>query len=895
MQIRLLIILFLLVSINRNTFGQNVSIKPPSEVINSADFLKIELIGDSLIPDEFELELSVNFNGIPKGTALSNTFTIEEFTPEYLFQGYQDPKGKNGVIAIIRNPKINNGVYIVHYRLLAVTTKKEITQATARFVLPAIKKPNLLDSSYLNKSQINKLGNPLDSFQKVKKPKLTKAVLKDFKSTGSVSRLYTYGLQQYNPNATSPQGYAIYNGNASLTYKIVPVNMSFQYTDFKEYYGIPKYFRVSLDTRQLKQNIANEVAAKQKKVQDSLNSYKRTQQITEQKIAYLKSKLDTSKGILNERLLAEAKANKEELINQEKAESEKYLKLIKDSAENAVKANDTLSKSLLNDSRSKMDSIQKMQEQIKLAELKYEKAKHIYDSTSQELKLYQDKLNSIRSKTDTLQKLNSIYQNPDSVLYSYISSKLPHPENKAGKAIWGGVSSFLIGIKTLEVGMCNPNYSAFLINGTPLKGLNIEWANQKFYAGFTYGKTIVNPIANLQRNQYNPLLAVRNVYNYFDFNNDTLTRKVLACKIGVGKSEGNNLHIGFLNGVGNDKISNDTSIHHKIERNGVNEIGAQLKLGKSSFLNFAYAKSSLLKLGSLSESSLSETMKQIYAQQYNDAAELVLNSKIQKTGTSLLAKVQLVSTNYESFGLNFLNSDNLRYEFQLKQTISRGIRITLSYRFYQDNLLWIYNQRNLILTAGLTLQYKINKNLSLSLLCSPATINKKLEHKSVESSNLFKDNSLISSLLIKYKNKKHQFDLTDNFYNLNSDTQASIYNQASLLYTLSIGKATLFQAEAMHFYSTNTDTSINSSLILQTGFKTTIRKVSMNIKLKGSYKNNRDLDYGYDIKMQYPIFKNLIAEGSFNKYVGGNFLLGYNDELLRKYPYQGNFKITFLW
>src|SRR5690606_15695329 len=95
-----------------------------------------------------------------------------------------------------------------------------------------------------------------------------------------------------------------------------------------------------------------------------------------------------------------------------------------------------------------------------------------------------------------------------------------------------------------------------------------------FYIAATHGKTINNIFFtnNLVNNNLN---AVRNLYNFFDFNNIEDGRKVTALKLGYGSKEGTHLFVGGLYGVG--RVSYFDSLRTDVERNLVLEMDGRVK------------------------------------------------------------------------------------------------------------------------------------------------------------------------------------------------------------------------------------------------------------------------------------------------------------------------------
>ena len=159
---------------------------------------------------------------------------------------------------------------------------------------------------------------------------------------------------------------------------------------------------------------------------------------------------------------------------EEKLSKEKYVKMESDSALQGANGQDSSLTDSLNQLRQQISKIRENQKRIEQERARYERMKNYYDSTEQQLHKYEKKYQEIKTKTDALEKINKQYSNPDSIIKAYVMSRMPHPESKVGKAAMGGFGKFVMGLRTVEVGMCNPNYSPFLLNGTPIKEINIK-------------------------------------------------------------------------------------------------------------------------------------------------------------------------------------------------------------------------------------------------------------------------------------------------------------------------------------------------------------------------------------------------------------------------------------
>src|SRR5687767_5554243 len=111
-----------------------------------------------------------------------------------------------------------------------------------------------------------------------------------------------------------------------------------------------------------------------------------------------------------------------------------------------------------------------------------------------------------------------------------------------------GAINVLSGIRKMEIGMCYPAYSTFLINQTALKGFNFQYEFKKAFVYTSIGKTVytysVNPTTNSVLNQ------IQNLSTMFDWNNNPHEKKIAALKFGLGNSTKSYIGIGGLFGKG---------------------------------------------------------------------------------------------------------------------------------------------------------------------------------------------------------------------------------------------------------------------------------------------------------------------------------------------------------
>ncbi len=862
---KLLIILLLLILQKGMLFCQSFEIIPPTKIQNFNDILDVNFESDSLVGTSCYLELKISINGTQEMLGVTNSINIDEYrVGDFHFVSKKTENEKLTKI-ISNNGELQHGEYLIEYLIIDFASQKQLNSIVVEYSIehkngkPICVKQIILPPSIVGN---NKTPQVNDSLKNALKKKVTKLSL-----SGTVSSKYSFGLQQFNPTQSPPKGFLIYNGNAIVGLGLLPINVSFQYTDFKDYYGIPKYFKVSLDIPKFKQNLITEKLKGQAAIEDSIKRYTRSQQIIGQQSLYLKSLIDTSEINQKRKLL-----ENDEFIKQ-KLDSELILKSIEYSAIDTSGISDSL-KYIYKLRKSELDSLQTIQNKLTEKILLGRKYQNDFDSLKNTSNKYTKDYNDITSKIDSLKRIK-LQDNPSVLSADYLKSVLNIKTTKLN-----GIFDFLMHIQKFEIGLCNPNYNLLLVNGIPLKGFNIEYEKKSWRFAVAYGKTIVNPLLNLQRYQYNPLLIQRNAFNYFDFNNDTSSRKLLAAQIGKGEKNGTHFFVGIIEGLDNHEKDSNVLNH-------VINLDLQWKVNENNLLQFIMSKGS-----SIHPIERYDALGAVYRQQSNDGICFNYSSRLSGIGTRLKANVRLLQTHFENYALVFVSGDNLRYNLSATQTINKLLEISINFNSFEDNLLWLYTTRNAIKILGSTLKYTLSKKITITNNLNKASVLKTSRIESFQGNNQYINNTLIQLVL-----DNSTFILSNNYYNLKLDslTRNNVKLEQCTFTQTYNSKSLSIQNQCTYFHYNSNDT-LKESLIFQSGVSQNIKSINYNasILFSGSKNNNIvQLDYGFIVGLKIKIYKGLSSEVFAQKRIQGNYLIGINEDLLRKYPYSFTLKLAY--
>ncbi|MBC7412329.1 MAG: hypothetical protein H7331_07735 [Bacteroidia bacterium] len=744
----------------------------------------------------------------------------------------------------------------------------------------------------------NKLGLKTDSTTT-----LTSLLIKQTNTKGNVSVGYDYGVIPFIVSSKTPAGFFKTDGNISFEAFKLPLIASFYYADVKNVSGLNNYFRLTFDENKFKENLNKQISGKEYAVKEDLKKLYEERQKIEQKLLYLKTvqslpkfKIPTDTSLLGNiptlPTLPKIPTNSGDSL---KLPSANIPGAIPDSLKNNTKtittfpkfSTDTLTKLTTPASATNLeiDSTKIKKQLIDSLPSNYKQYINTADSINRKVKEYEAQAKAIKDKIDKAEKTIKAFQSPNAN---------QNPLTKTPK-----VQTLLSYVKKLEVGLCYPNYSTFLINGTAVRGLNMELQKDNTFFAFTYGKTINNLLVSNNIVQNN-LQNVRNLYNFFDFNNVKESRRVAAFKLGYGSNDANHIHVGLLYGVGLSSYITPTDVVGATalkEKNYVLELDGKYIINSNNSVEATYGKSSVQQEGVDYPDGEKGLIGGLLNTNVRSNVGLIkFNALIPKTKTKVTALSRIVDPFFKSYGVGFMRSDNIRYEFKLEQPITRKIKIGASYRKDQDNILNMFLIKTTLQTIGTSLTYKVTKRLTLRASYNPVLQTIRSKDNSIHLTNKNYISNIIVTWNPKIKKISSSFNALYNYYQLYDGVKNNIYQNYSLNNVTTV-KAFKNEFSASTFYANNLDTLNGATLLVTNALTYPIKKCS--ITAGGKWAKNKQFNnqFGYKLKINMPVSKYLSLEFSGEKIVIGDFYNSYSTLIvnINKFPYYCQGKLIINW
>lgn len=680
---------------------------------------------------------------------------------------------------------------------------------------------------------------------------------------GNVSAGYEYGVVPFAQNQTSPIGYYSTQGTLGVKALGLPLTANFYYSSLKNISGLNNYFRVSFDPQKYKEDLQQNSLKRLENEKRKLTELTNAQQTLQQKITY-------------QEILLKNYPAKEFLT----AQIQKYI-----NRSNSYKSNlnaDSLSnlaadkKNTLTDSVPQINKPQYTLSNPYADSVKWLKEKlQKYDSITGTLKKYKDAYENVKKQEHAIRNKIAFLEDPQQAL-------------KDNNPFLNKVETFLSGVKSLDIGLCYPNYSTFLVNGSTIKGINVEW-EKKFYFAFTYGKTI-NTLLTTNNLIQNQLQTGRNLYNFFDFNNVKDTRKILALKFGIGKKESNHLHLGFLYGYGLSSYLNPAL--SGTEKNFVFELDGKYFLNRSNSLDLVYGKSALYQTGA-ADAGDDSPGRYLFTNFRSNAALARFTSDLTKSRTKVILTGRLVDPFFKSYGVGFIRSNNLRFEARIEQAISNKIKISGFYRRDADNLLNTYLYTTNLQTAGVNLSMKVNRRLTARAIYSPVIQN--IISRDTGSYNSHKINN-ISTAVISYTprlgNASSLFSAMYSYYQLSASGHS---NYQSCMITNSTTSGSFKTDLAANYFYNSAGDSLNKAVLFVANLSYIRGRASVTAGVK--YAKNPVLknQFGGLLKLSLPLVRHINFDLQAERLVLGDFYNSFNLSQIRQFPYNISGKLIVTW
>jgi hypothetical protein len=750
----------------------------------------------------------------------------------------------------LKNPVFTDTTRVSEPAITSDSTSADLAQPQTKTRLLASKKVNAVKPADID--SLRKLVH-LDSSEK---KKLLKKLIP--KTRGTISAGYDYGIIPFAANISYPMGYYSSQGNVGFNLLGLPLNATYYYSSLKNIAGLNNYFRISFDAPRYNEYIHQVNYKKLDLEKQQLSNLLNLQQLMTQKLTYyeLMAKDMPSQMILNSQL---------------QNYKNKY-----SSMPSVPQFPDTLSKQL-------QDSLSKVNVQPKVKTPSYadsiqlvSESLHKYDSVMGVINTYRQEIQNIQKQVKAINNKIALLENPQ-----HLMADNPYLQK---------MQSFMSGVKKMDIGLCYPNYSNFLVSGSTIKGFNLEW-EKKFYFACTFGKTI-NTIMTTNNIIQNQLQTGRNLYNFFDFNNVKDSRKIAAVKFGVGKKESTHFYAGVLYGVGLPSYLG-SSVQPNLEKNFVVELDGKLALGSGNSIDLAYGKSSIFQSG-INQSPDELPGQGIFSKFRSNAGLLRYNSEIKRTKTKITATGRIIDPFFKSYGVGFLRSDNLRYELKIDQAIGSRIKFSGFYRRDQDNILGTFLYTTSLQTMGANLTVKVNKRLTARASYMPVVQN--IQSKDSSAQNIRHINNISNAILTympRIQKGSSIFNAMYSYYQLNGSNNYQNFN----LSNTTIFNAVLKSDIAFNYFYNNTGDTLNSNTTMVAAHLSIsgIRGITITSGVK--YANNSLLknQVGGSVKINIPLMRYISFELMAERLVMGDFYNSYNLTEIRKFPYYGYGKVIVTW
>lgn len=698
------------------------------------------------------------------------------------------------------------------------------------------------------------------------------------KIQGKISSGYEYGVSPYLYNH-GVTGFFKSEGNFGFEVLTIPLNIRYNYSTLNVA-GLNNTFSISFDINRYKENLRKKISTYEEHYKSMLDSQYLIRQKLVQKRLYLEQELKK---------------------NQIKIET------LKNSNFSEI---NSISSKLNFDSISSEFSKNKLKEypNLNIDTLKTKvNFSSLIDSTKKSFPLIISKINTTLN-IDSLQNSINDYKEDAELLTKQINDvdksikKIEaniqtikdFNKNKRivtdEKSVLNKYKYLLFDLKKLEIGLCYPSYSNFLIKGTAIKGVNFEFENSNFFVAFSRGtsvNTFVNPLNAVESN----LNKFKQMFDFLDFSNHDQQRELTSMMIGFGKKQGNHLHVGFLYGKGNTNINQNSSLVSSNDKNYVIEFVGRLIINKNTHFDFSYGKSSIQGQNEVLESN-ERGFAGVFSSKRTNAALVSINSQIPIVKTNIQLSVRWLDPYFKSYGLGFMKSDNLKYEIKIDQHLSKHVNINCLVRKSEDNLLNLFDYKNVLNTFGMGASVKWTRHLNTKI-----NYNMILQSTDLSNINSYKSKSYISTFLLNYQIPRLKTLITGiyNDYNIEDLNSTNRFQNVLFASITDIGKK-LKNSFAVNILNSNMKDSINgNSSMISDDIILINNWYTISVNGKCSFIKNRDNQFGYGIKATFSIYKSILLEGSFERIVYGSYYNYITVAQIEKFPYYFTIKLNYIW
>lgn len=438
-------------------------------------------------------------------------------------------------------------------------------------------------------------------------------------------------------------------------------------------------------------------------------------------------------------------------------------------------------------------------------------------------------------------------------------------------------ASVLESLQVLEFGLCNPNYSEFLIARSPVSGVNGEMQINNLFVGFTHGTTLSN-FRDLTNQGVENQANQNSVLSVLGFPENPEGNRVTSMKVGPGTKSTTHLFVGGLYGV--EKENGEDQRNFVTAHNYVLEVDGKWTYVKNHSISLIYAKSYMKEV--LTEGG----DKTALPEKVNDgirsnALYAETSGKFLKWKNTYSASIKLVDPFYKSFGVGFMQSDNITVRGKLTQQLSKKVKVQGSFRVREDDLLGYNGIKNNLTSYTIGGSYKPVRGFLIKINYNP------FELKSVsEEQVLYHTKNEIFNLISSYTKRKGKKTTTITgmwmHYQLDRGVYISSMDNFTLSWNQSVTKNFRLTMSGSGF-SGGTAVSRSQEVLLD--LKSTWKKerslIALGIKSMFNF-STHNWDYGASVQGDYKFNKvfSLVLKmekvllGSFYENIGGQNIIG---------------------
>lgn len=308
-----------------------------------------------------------------------------------------------------------------------------------------------------------------------------------------------------------------------------------------------------------------------------------------------------------------------------------------------------------------------------------------------------------------------------------------------------GLGGMLADLRSIEIGECHFNSSAFLVSDLVLQGMHAEVLRGDLYLEAAVGRSFDDSWRALQAN---PSLADKlHQAALFLPARDLNPRKLLTAMIGHGAPEGDHLHLGVLYGTkylapAGSPISDD----QPLMRNLVFELNTGWAIGQHYQINWAVARSTdeLRQPSALSEAPNSDALPRT---SFLDPMAHRLVVRAHYGGTVIELGSHIIGKSFNSLGMGFLRRGITGWSLLVQQRINQRLEIRLrgTSESRADPLMSIRTQ---VHRGHLQLNYRPLRALTINASVQPA-----IARTVLSDGNLLQQRNFVAGMGVNYRRR----------------------------------------------------------------------------------------------------------------------------------------------